>query len=151
MSINVNNKGARTETAIRDKLRELTGLQFERVPGSGALDPKHQLKGDIYLVGVNNVYCIECKGYAEDHLTSKVLTSQNPKLLEFWEQAMRQGHQVKKKPLLIFKFDRSKMFVAYEDMPNTTVDNVMISVGTHQFYVSLLDEWIEHEKPKFIN
>ena len=36
-------KGARGETIVRDKLRELTGLQWERVPGSGALDPKHKL------------------------------------------------------------------------------------------------------------
>lgn len=144
-----NSKGAYGETVIRDKLRQLTGLQWERVPSSGALDPKHGLKGDLYLPGVNNVYCIECKNYEDEQLSSKVLSSKSPKLLEFWEQAMRQGHQVCKKPLLIFKHDRSKMFVAYEQIPNT-VDNIFISVGTHQFYVSLLEDWIKYETPKFI-
>ena len=144
-----NTKGAYGETVIRDKLRQLTGLQFERVPSSGALDPKHGLKGDLYIPGSTNTYAIECKNYEDDQLTSKVLSGKNPKLIEFWEQAMRQGHQVNKKPLLIFKFDRSKIFVAYEEIPNT-VDNIFISVGTNQFYVSLLEDWIKYENPKFI-
>lgn len=144
-----NSKGAYGETVIRDKLRQLTGLQWERVPASGALDPKHQLKGDLYLPGVANIYAVEVKNYEDDQFTSKVLSSKNPKLLEFWEQTMRQGHQVNKKPLLLFKFDRSKIFVAYETIPNT-VDNVFISVGTNQFYISLLEDWIKHENPKFI-
>ena len=42
-------KGARAETQVRDKLRELTALNWERVPSSGALDPKHGLKGDLYV------------------------------------------------------------------------------------------------------
>ena len=79
-----NEKGARGETVIRDKLRQLTGLQFERVPSSGALDPKHGLKGDLYLPGQNNIFCIECKNYEEDHITSKILTGKNPQLLQFW-------------------------------------------------------------------
>ena len=144
-----NQKGAYGETVIRDKLRQLTGLQWERVPSSGALDPKHGLKADLYLPGQNNIYAVECKNYTEEQFSSKLLSSKNPKLLEFWEQAMRQGHQVNKKPLLIFKFDRSKLFVAYENIPNT-VDHVFISVGVYQFYVSLLEDWILQEKPIFI-
>ena len=31
-------KGARGEYLVRDMLREATGLKFERVPASGALD-----------------------------------------------------------------------------------------------------------------
>ena len=37
-------KGARGEYLVRDLLREHTGLQFERVPMSGALE---YLKGDL--------------------------------------------------------------------------------------------------------
>lgn len=142
-----NDKGARGETIIRDKLRTLTGLQFERVPSSGALDPKHGLKGDLYLVGVNNLYAIECKNYEEDHLTSKVLTSVDSQLHKFWAQAVRQGIQVNKKPLLLFKFTRSKIFVAYNEIPDN-VDHVYISKG--DFFVSMMEDWIRQEKPKFL-
>lgn len=67
-------KGARTETVVRDLLRKLTGLVWERVPGSGALDPKHLLKGDLYVPGRTNLYSVEVKGYAEDHINSTLLT-----------------------------------------------------------------------------
>jgi hypothetical protein len=132
---------------IRDKLRLLTGLQFERIPSSGALDPKHGLKGDLYIPNQNNLYAIECKNYEEDHLTSKVLTSVDSQLHKFWAQAVRQGVQVNKKPLLLFKFTRSKIFVAYNEIPNN-VDHVYISKG--DFFVSMMEDWIRQEKPKFI-
>ena len=103
MSVDPRAKGARAETLIRDKLREYTGLQWERVPSSGALDPKHGLKGDLYVPNEKNLYVVEVKHYAEDHLTSKVLTDKTPQLLEWWGQAVRQGIQVSKTPLLPFE------------------------------------------------
>ncbi len=144
-------KGARTETVVRDVLRKHTGLGWERVPGSGALDPKHQLKGDLYVPGRTNQWCVEVKGYAEDHLTSAILTGKNPQLIEFWKQTKRQGDQVNKYPLLIFKFDRSKIFVAFEDMP--TVNNyryVFVSCEGFEFFVALLEDWLTNEQPEFV-
>lgn len=145
-----NEKGARGETIIRDKLRALTNLRWERVPSSGALDPKHGLKGDLYLPGENNLFCIEVKNYEEDHLTSKILSSTNPQLIKFWEQAVRQGNQVNKKPLLLFKFARSKVFAAYQDIPNNDYNYIFISYNGHSLYVSLMEDWITNENPKFI-
>jgi hypothetical protein len=144
-------KGARTETVVRDLLRKHTGLTWERVPGSGALDPKHKLKGDLYIPDTANRYCVEVKGYADDHLTSQILTSKTPQIIEFWQQTVRQGVQVDRKPLLIFKHDRSKIFVAFQEMPTTeTYRYVFVSVETYQFYVALLEDWLKHEQPKFI-
>jgi len=151
MVVDARAKGARTETTVRDLLRKHTGLGWERVPGSGALDPKHLLKGDLYVPGQTNLYCTEVKGYAEDHLTSHLLTSKNPQLVEFWEQSVRQGTQVSKKPLLIFKFDRSKVFVAFEDMPCAQGYRwVYYTHETHEFYVALLEDWLKHEQPEFV-
>ena len=151
MVVDARAKGARTETTVRDLLRKHTNLGWERVPGSGALDPKHLLKGDLYVPGRTNLYCTEVKGYAEDHLTSHLLTSKNPQLVEFWEQSVRQGTQVGKKPLLIFKFDRSKVFVAFEDMPCTQGYRwVYYYHETHEFYVALLEDWLKHEQPEFV-
>lgn len=144
-------KGARTETVIRDILRQHTRLQWERVPGSGALDEKHGLKGDLYVPNANNLYCVEAKGYADDHLTSAILTSKDPQLFKFWTQAVRQGKQVNKQPLLVFKFDRSKVFVAFLTLPTTDKYRWMFVCGEgHEFYVALLEDWLKHEQPKFV-
>ncbi len=143
-------KGARTELAVRDILREHTGLGWERVPGSGALDAKHGLKGDLYCPNEDNLFCVEVKGYAEDHFTSAILTSKSPQLIKFWEQSVRQGIQVKKKPLLIFKYDRSKVFVAFSEPVSSDFNNVLVSREPYMFYIALLEDWLINEKPKFI-
>lgn len=146
-------KGARTECTIRDILRTRTGLQWERVPGSGALDEKHGLKGDLYVPNSNNKFCIEVKGYAEDHINSTLLSSKAPQILKFWEQAVRQGKQVKKDPLLIFKFDRSKAFVAWDNInytPDGSYPYLFYHRGEYIFYVALLEDWLVNEQPQFI-
>ncbi len=144
-------KGARAETVARDMLRKHTKLNWERVPGSGALDPKHQLKGDLYVPGTQNLFCVEVKGYAEDHLTSHLLTSKSPQLIQFWQQTYRQACQVNKAPLLIFKFDRSKLFVAFEDLPSQQYRFLCVSCDGHEFFVALLEDWLEHEKTQFVS
>lgn len=143
-------KGARAETVIRDRLRELTELNWERVPSSGALDAKHGLKGDLYVPNEKNYYVVEVKHYADDHLTSSILTAKNPQLLEWWEQATRQGKQVSKKPLLIFKHDRSKIFAAFEEVPSAEYPHFYICANGHSFFVALLDNYLLHEQPNFI-
>ena len=143
-------KGARAETVVRDALRKLSKLQWERTPGSGALDPKHLLKGDLYIPGEKNLYVVEVKHYAEDHLTSALLTHKKPQFFEWWEQAVRQGNQVKQKPLLIFKFDRSKLFVGYEDIPSGVYNYMFVNAHGYEVYISLLEDWYENEQPKFI-
>jgi Holliday junction resolvase len=145
-------KGARTETTVRDLLRKHTGLTWERVPGSGALDPKHKLKGDLYVPDCPNHYCVEVKGYADDHISSQLLTSKSPQLIDFWKQSVRQGQQVGRKPLLIFKFDRSKIFVAFAEMPTTnSYRYIYCSVQEHEFYVALLEDWLRYEQPIFVS
>jgi hypothetical protein len=143
-------KGSRAEIVVRDILREHTKLKWERVPGSGALNEKHGLKGDLYIPGEKNLFAVEVKHYAEDHFNSSLFTGKSPQLLEWWEQAVRQGKQIDKKPLLLFKHDRSKIFAAYEDMPNNTYRIVYVDILGYTFYVSTLTDWLINEKPKFI-
>jgi hypothetical protein len=146
-------KGARTETVIRDLLRKHTRLGWERVPGSGALDEKHGLKGDLYVPNYNNIFCVEAKGYADDHLTSAVLTSKSPQLLEFWQQTIRQAKQVTKLPLLTFKHDRSKVFVAFSSdycIPEN-YHHFYVYRQPHSFYVALLEDWLTFEHPQFVS
>ena len=144
-------KGSRAENDVAKALKAATGHDFKRVPLSGGLHASHGLKGDLYIPNSLNIFCIEVKHYKDDHLTSKVLTDKDPQLLEWWKQTIREAAQVSRKPLLIFKFDRSKMFVAFKDMPNTTNYRCMfIQVDTHEFYVAKLEDWLKHEQPRFV-
>lgn len=149
MAVDPRAKGARAETDIRDKLRLSTGLAWERVPSSGALDAKHGLKGDLYVPNEKNLYCVEVKHYAEDHFTSSVFTAKEPQLFKWWDQAVRQSLQVSKQPLLIFKHDRSKVFVAFQEFPEGDYIYSYINYK-HPFYVALLDDFLHWEVPKFI-
>ena len=67
-------KGARGEYLVRDMLRRHTGLEFERIPSSGAL---HYLKGDLYVPHKHNLFCIEVKNYKDSHFNDKVFTSKS--------------------------------------------------------------------------
>lgn len=148
--VDVRVKGSTAETKARDELRKHTKLKWERVPGSGALDAKHGLKGDLYVPNKLNLFAVEVKHYADDHLTSSVLTSKNPQLLIWWEQAVRQAKQVYKKPLLIFKFDRSKFFVAFTEMPNSEIKHMYLDISGYSVYVAMLEDWLINEKPGFV-
>lgn len=148
--VDVRQKGATAETKARDELRLLTGLKWERVPGSGALDPKHQLKGDLYVPGEKNLYSVEVKHYKDCHIDHSLITGKTPQLIEWWNQAVRQGIQVDKKPLLIFKHDRSKFFCAFLDLPESNFPFIMISKDGHEFYISLLSDYIKNNNPRFI-
>lgn len=143
-------KGARTETQAKDILRKYTGLEWERVPMSGALDPKHGLKADLYVPGTHIHYCVEVKGYADDELTSSILTAKNPMFIQWWEQTIREAEQIGKLPMLIFKYDRSKFFVAVDELPNSDIDHFFIKYKQHYIYVFLLEDYLTQEQPQFI-
>lgn len=142
-------KGATAETKVRDELRKYTRLKWERVPGSGALDPKHRLKGDLYIPSIENIYCVEVKHYKDDHLNTSIFTGKNPQLIQWWEQTIRESAQINREPLLIFKHDRSKIFCAFKDMPNRYFNYMFININNHEFYIALLEDWIKYEQPKF--
>lgn len=145
-------KGARAELKVRDELRTLTDLKWERIPASGALNAVHQLKGDLYVPGEYNNYCIEVKHYAEDKLTSKVLTDSKPQLDLWWEQTIRESHEVNKKPMLIFKHDRSKLFCAVDDVyiPLNTIPSRYMVIGHLGIFIMKLEDFIKHCSPEFI-
>jgi hypothetical protein len=134
-------------------LRKHTGLAWERVPGSGALDPKHGLKADLYVPNRNNLFCVEVKGYAEDHINSGLLTHKTPQIIEWWQQTQRQARQVDKLPLLIFKYDRSKLFGATVMVDDNMMDKrwLMFYSPDYEFYIFLLEDWLTNSKTKFVD
>ena len=145
-------KGARAEAQARDLLRKYTQLQWERVPGSGALDEKHGLKGDLYVPNEKNVYCVEVKHYKEDQISSKLLTSKSPKFLEWWQQTLRESAQVQKEPLLLFKYDRSRWFIASDTLPFDSIleKTLMLPYNGTYVCIALLEEVLEYAEIEWL-
>ena len=82
-------KGARGEYLVRDMLRDFTGLQFERVPNSGALE---YLKGDLYVPHEKNRFCIEVKNYENSPLSDKIFTApKTNNLIKWWVKVLQQA------------------------------------------------------------
>lgn len=140
-------KGARGEYAVRDLLRQHTGLQFERVPLSGALE---YLKGDLYVPNLANRFCIEVKNYADSPLTDKIFTAEKTNnLSKWWIKLKTQAKNSKQEPLLFFKYDRSKIFVCTEILPVNT--DKYIFIYWHNCYVLLAEDWLANEEVNFGN
>jgi hypothetical protein len=98
-----------------------------------------------------NHYCVEVKHYKDDHINTGLLTHKQPQLIDWWEQTIRESKQVDKKPLLIYKHDRSKLFAAFLEMPSANYRYLFVDILGHQFYTSLLEDYIKYEQPKFTN
>ena len=141
-------KGARGEYLVRDMLREHTGHQFERVPSSGALE---YLKGDLYVPHAKNKFCIEVKNYESSPLSDKIFTApKTNNLIKWWTKLERQAEGGKQKPLLFFKYNRSPVFVVFEDIPEVTTDR-WIRIEWLNCFVMLAEEWLEKEEPRFLD
>ena len=139
-------KGSRGEYLVRDMLREATGLKFERVPASGALE---YLKGDLYVPNQRNHYCIEVKNYNDSPFNDKIFTAKKTNnLIKWWKKIVIQAEGGDQKPLLFFKYDRSKVFVVTEEKPKNTEDYIYINFL--KCFVLLAEDWLECEKQEFI-
>lgn len=138
-------KGARGEYLVRDMLREVTNLQFERVPNSGALE---YLKGDLYVPHETNLYCIEVKFYKESPLCDKIFTQEKTNnLTNWWKKLCHQASNGNQAPLLFFKYNRSKVFVCTDTKPEKTK---YMFIDWLNCYIMLAEEWLNNEKLEFI-
>ncbi len=139
-------KGARGEYIVRDLLRDKIGLKFERVPNSGALE---YLKGDLYVPHEKNRFCIEIKFYQDSPLNDKMFTQiKTNNLIKWWKKLKFQAEQGNQKPLLFFKYNRSKVFVATEEKP-IHLNNYMY-MGMLNCYVLIAEDWLDNESIIFI-
>lgn len=139
-------KGSAYEQKVATRLTKEFGVEFRRVPLSGSID---YLKGDIWTPHDTAwwPYAIECKHY-KDIEWNNLLTSKTTDMLQFWRQAVREAEVMNKKPLLIFRWNRSKDFVGFDDNTEVSAFVEINSFGC-KFKVCLLDDWLEVVKPKF--
>jgi hypothetical protein len=133
-------KGSAYEAKIVGILnKEFPTIQFERVPLSGAIS---YLKGDIWTPHDTAAWpwCIEAKHYKELEWNN-LLTAKSTDIIRFWEQTIREAEVMKKKPLLIFRWNRSKDFVAYDD--DIQIDDyIQVNSFGYSFKISLLSDWL---------
>lgn len=137
-------KGSAFEAKIKDTLNiAFPNIQFERVPLSGAIS---YLKGDLWTPHdtASWPWCIEAKHYAELEWNN-LLTAKTSDIHNFWKQTLREAEVMKKKPLLIFRWNRSKDFVAYDD-DIIIKDYIEINAFDSRFKIALLDDWIKSVK-----
>ena len=140
-------KGARGEYLVRDMLRDFTGLQFERVPNSGALE---YLKGDLYVPHEKNRFCIEVKNYESSPLSDKIFTApKTNNLIKWWIKVLQQAAGGGQEPLLFFKYNRSAVFVVSSILPINT--NHFMRIEWLDCDVLLAEEWLKNEKIRFLN
>jgi len=139
-------KGARGEYRVRDMLRASTGLQFERVPASGALE---YLKGDLYVPHTKNKYCIEVKNYKDSPMSDRIFTApKTNNLVRWWNKVVIQAEGGNQEPMLFFKYDRSKVFICVDFKP---LHAEYIYIQKLNCYVCLAEEWLELEEEGFIS
>jgi hypothetical protein len=133
-------KGSAYEAKIKDILNAaFPKIQFERVPLSGAIE---YLKGDIWTPHDTAAWpwCIEAKHYATLEWNN-LLTAKTTDILNFWKQTLREAEVMKKKPLLIFRWNRSKDFVAFND--DIIVESyIAVNSFGYSFKIALLEDWL---------
>lgn len=137
-------KGAAFETKMTKLLTSELGVEFKRMPLSGAIE---YLKGDIWVPSdtAGFKYTIECKHYAELEWNN-FLTAKSTDILQFWIQAKEAAEKMGKSPLLLFRWNRSKDFAGYSDFSVQCPSYVEINSFGHHFRISLLTDWIEAYK-----
>ena len=137
-------KGSAYEAKIRDLLNKELAIEFKRMPRSGSLE---YLKGDLWTPfdTAGWPYCIECKHYKEVNWNG-LLTAKSSDLYEFWRQCVREAEVMKKKPLLIYRWNRSKDYVCWNDDIILT-NQIEIKCFDCYFKMGLLADWlVEHKK-----
>jgi Holliday junction resolvase len=137
--VNSRQKGAAGENLVRDLLSKSSGYVFERTPGSGS----GKIKGDLYIPLVRNTFCIEVKNYAESPLSDKILVNKTNNLAVWWSKLQQQAKQVNQEPLLIFKYNRSKLYVVTSQKPTNVINYLYIS--SLSCYIMLCEEWLNKE------
>lgn len=139
-------KGSAFEAKIAKLFTEEFDKDFKRVPLSGALE---WMKGDIICIQDTAwfPYTIECKHYKEINWNS-LLTAKSTEMYKFWEQTLREAEVMKKKPLLVFRWDRSKDYVAFDD--DLAVTNYLeVSSFEMKFKIALLEDWLVEAKKQY--
>jgi hypothetical protein len=109
MALNARSKGRRGEKMAVTFMKEWTGMDFKRTPGSGGLrgHVADYTEGDIVCVKKNYIFplCLEVKFY-EDLNFNHLLYDVNSKIKDFWKQTRSSAKRAEKIPILLMRYNR---------------------------------------------
>ena len=106
--VNSRQKGNRGEQQVISILERLTDETWEQTPGSGS----GKIKGDLRVHGKHNLFTVEVKFYKHVGFDSKIYTQKSNNLFKWWSKLIRQAQDMEQEPLLIFRENHGKFFVA---------------------------------------
>lgn len=160
-------KGNGFESVIAKELTKgLQPLNFIRTPGSGARvggknfatigamfgeDALKIFVGDVTpvnerVLGLRFLATCECKFYAtQDHFTA--VMKGTGKIFGWMKEAEDDATKVSKKPVLIFKWNHTPIFVASTaDMPPSVVKMILPRSDGSKIFVAELDALLKHHE-----
>lgn len=116
MALNARSKGIRGERMAIDFMKEWTGMDFKRTPGSGGLrgHVADYTEGDIVCVKKNYIFplCVEVKNYAELNFSHLLYDSRPEKkkkkdkgIWGFWKQTAASAKRAEKIPILLMRYN----------------------------------------------
>ena len=167
--VNGKAKGSGFENVIAKLLtKTFSPFVFKRSQSSGAIlggsnvknihhfgtTAKNLFVGDVVPINEDDVltshkikfrYSIECKFYKSSDSFASLFNQ--PQLIDWFNQACTDAEKVDKDPLLIFKFNRTPIFVALKHtdviVDNTvTITNIKLKCPMK---IMLLDNYIQHQ------
>ena len=143
--VNSRQKGLKAEKQLIEILRRETQLEWEQTPGSGS----GKVKGDLRVHGKHNIFCVEVKFYKEVGFNAKLFTQKSNNLFQWWSKVVKQAQDMEQEPLLIFRENYGKWYVATTRKPTET--KRYMHVAWLGMYILLLDNWLDKEKVEFTN
>lgn len=109
MATNSKNKGNKWERTVSKLFEKWTGYKFSRTPGSGGWAKAKDSFGDIVCTDDKHSrrfpLSIECKSYSDIRFEHILLGNKTCKIMDFWEQTIRDANIVKKLPILIMRYN----------------------------------------------
>ena len=130
-------KGSRFEYKVRDLLKEATGVEWARSPTSGS----GVIKGDLFCPKNFYHYCFECKSYKDSVLQDNILTAKSNNFYSWWQQTLDQAEEMNKKPALVFKKDRGKIFIAVREQEKNLF-GLHLHTEWAECYIYLFEAWL---------
>jgi len=129
--INARSKGRRGEMMAVDFMKEWTGMDFRRTPGSGGLrgHVADYTEGDIVCVKKNYIFpiCLEVKFY-EDLNFNHLLYDVNSKIRDFWRQTLDSARRAEKVPMLLMRYNGLPKNFFFVVLPVSFVRELGVSV-----------------------
>lgn len=141
--VNSRQKGKAGEKLVKEFLEEHTPYTFEFTPGSG----NGKIKGDLYIPRFQNNFIIEVKNYKDSPISDKILTNKSNDFVQWWLKARDQSFPFQR-PLVFFRYNRSKLFVATSIKPVDVTKR--LDIPELNCYIMLAEEWIQKEKIEWL-